>query len=107
MWGRNGNRWIWQGERGIRLGKNMRMNVRIRFGAGSLAGELVGLLLISGIAVGMVFGIFSMVVNQGLNDCFLESSCLQRAELNMVQELQDYVLEQDIAASDQQSCLNE
>ncbi len=42
-----------------------------------------------------------MVVNQGLNDYFLESSCLQREELNMVQELQDYVLEQDIAASDQ------
>ncbi len=83
------------------MGKNMRMNVRIRFGAGSLAGELVGLLLISGIVAGMVFGIFSMVVNQGLNDYFLESSCLQREELNMVQELQDYVLEQDIAASDQ------
>lgn len=89
------------GERGMKLGKKRRMDVRIRFGAGSLAGELVGLLLISGITAGVVFGIFSMVVNRGLNDYFLGSSYLQRTELNMVQELQDYVLAQGIAASDQ------
>lgn len=89
------------GKRGVELGKKRRMNVRIRFGAGSLAGELVGLLLISGIAAGVVFGIFSMVVNRRLNDYVFGSSYLQRAELNMVQELQDYVLAQGIAASDQ------
>ena len=81
----------------------MTIRERIRAKAWSLAGELILWLLISGIAAGTVFGIFNMAVTRWIDNYVLEDPYLEKAELKMVQELQDYVLEQDIAASDQRA----
>lgn len=79
----------------------MTIRERIRAKAWSLAGELMLWLLISGIGAGAVSGVFNMAVTRKIDDYFLETSYLQKEELKMVQELQDYVLAQGIAASDQ------
>ena len=79
----------------------MTIRERIRAKAWSLAGELILWLLISGIGAGAVSGVFNMAVTRKIDDYFLETSYLQKEELKMVQELQDYVLAQGIAASDQ------
>lgn len=81
----------------------MTIRERIRAKAWSLAGELILWLLISGIAAGTVFGIFNMAVTRWIDNYVLEDPYLEKAELKMVQELQDYVLEQDIVASDQRA----
>ena len=79
----------------------MTIRERIRAKSWSLAGELILWLLISGIGAGVVSGVFNMAVTRRIDDYFLETSYLQKEELKMVQELQDYVLAQGIAASDQ------
>ncbi len=63
-------------------------------------GELVGMVLASGIAAGLFFCVFGRLADRGLDRYLEESSYLEEAEADTVQELQDYVIENGVRASD-------
>lgn len=63
-------------------------------------GELVGMVLASGIAAGLFFCAFGRLADRGLDRYLEESSYLEEAEGDTVQELQDYVIENGVRASD-------
>jgi len=63
-------------------------------------GELVAMVLASGITAGLFFCVFGTLADRGLDRYLEESSYLEEAEGDMVQELQDYVIENGIRTSD-------
>lgn len=67
----------------------------------SLLGELVRLLFVSGLVAGITFFLLCILLNQGKDRYFAASSYLEKAEQKMVQDLQDYVLENKVLATDQ------